>query len=430
MKKVKLSIILCLAIFFFTTLGTAHGAYKNPSGSSPWGSSSMGQLYRKAAVVGKILAYDPVNNSYICFGRLSVNAGNGYKVYEKRKFYRVYPKWGGTDGKLAQNVGQGLKMFGEFEIASGAGNEEKLLAEKAITYDTNTDLQAGMEPAYGPGIGPEPWAGFGVLSLSNKAWTMDLAKSSDVVNSLADLYQVIPIKDNSARNPKESIRSLLNSGDSKQKAREVWSRFQSRWFMEKDLTVLNQMRAGIGGSAYFLGQSGGINGLMESVPVLRPGVDRFMEAVEKHNTGGFTEWASPGVFYGSINCEWDNKGELVNVYYNGPYFKDNEPRTMIESLAKPEKINPEKWPIMGSDKMLAGKIDRKYCWFSGQRVLVYGYTDSDGETRTINVYDGNLANDPDYTLIGYYININKLLTKEDYNYALDVLRELALQGGI
>lgn len=427
MKRIAMVCILAL----FIAVNFTSPVLADVNSNNPWGSSSLGKIHRKAAVVGKIIAYNQETDSYVVYGRLSVDKGQGYRVYERRKFYRVYPRWGGTEDILAGNIGKGLKLFGTYELCTGTGNEEKLLAERATPYDPVTDISVGEEPAFGPGVGPYDWIGFGVPVITEKAFEITINKSSDVVNNLSQMREAIVLKNGVMVSSADQIIKTLKP-ESIKNLRQVWQLYKISWLMEKDLNILNQMRRAVGGTAYFYGLSGGKgtnNTYIEQVPLLRPQVDTFMEAVETSGQGQFEEWACPAVFYGMVG-EHSNNGQNRPVYFDGVYFQDDEPGTMVTTMSSPQSINKETWRIEGLSKDIKHTVCGHFCWFSGQRVLVYEYTDDEGETHTIHVYNGSLKDDPEYNLVDYYITVNKVLTKSEYNLMLDLTRELAMRGGV
>lgn len=418
---------------------------------SPWGQSSLGQLYRIAAIVGQIISYNQENDSYVVFGRLSVDDGTGYQIFEKRKFYRVYPKWGGTDTELAKMIGQGVKIFGSFECAVGVGNEEKLFAEKVTPYDPNTDIQAGMEPAFGAGIGPKAWIGYGVPVLTSKVVQMEVTKSSDVINQIVELKDILAVPSNGIIDAKKYCRDLFNANASSDRqerikqARNSWQKTWSpRWFLDKDLKTNSEMQRAVQGTAFIYGQSGGTNGYIDKVPVIRPDVDKFMEAIEKDFRVGFEEWAAPSVFYGLVSkipdeLVDDNKKpkDFTKMNFTGVYYSDNNPKAMVDAIAAAGQGHSvktkETWRIERVPVKRITELDNKQCWISGQRVLVYlhTYTDSKGKNHSelVEVNDGRI-DDPDYSLVDYYIIPNKIITKTDYNFMVSLIREIAMQGGM
>jgi len=423
LKRIITVSILLVTLILGSTLPVGADTYSN----TPWGSSSLGKIHRKAAVVGKVIAYSQETESYVVFGRLSIDSGQGYQVYERRKFYRVYPRWGETGAQLNKNLGNGLKLFGTYELSTGTGNEEKLLAEKAVSYDPAADIKAGEEPAYGSGVGPYDWIGFGVPVITEKAFNMTVNKSSDIVNNLALIRDSIGV--GSGGNANQVLNTL--KPDPTKKLREAWQSYEISWFMEKDLDTLNQMGRAVGGSAYLCGLSGGkgtSNIYLEQVPLLRPQIDTFMKAVETAELGQFKEWACPAVFYGMVTPKFDKDEQKQSLFFDGVYFRDDEPGAMITAMSSREGINKETWKIKGLS--LSNDDIKGACWFSGQRVLVYEYTDNEGESHITHVYDGSFKDDPEYTLVDCYITVNKLLTKSEYNLMLDLTRELAMRGGI
>lgn len=421
MKRSLRVFVLALLIAMISTLPVQAAT------NSPWGSSSLGKIHRKAAVVGKVIAHSSETDSYVVYGRLSIDSGQGYRVHERRKFYRVYPRCQGANAALSSNIGSGLKVFGTYELCTGSGNEEKLLADEASPYDPATDISVGEEPAYGPGVGPYDWVGFGVPVITTKAFDITVNRSSDVVNILAQMYDAVDFRNQNQENARQILKSL--NPESIKQLRQVWQQYKISWFIEKDLEVLNQMRQAIGGSTYYFGLHGETTDYIEQVPLLRPQVDTYMRTVEMAPQGQFEEWACPAAFYGKISRHYIDE-ENQSVYFNGVYFQDDKPRNMVNSISSQNDINKENWRIEGLNKYMVESVNQKYCWFSGQRVLVYEYTDDEGKTHTVYIYDGSLKDDPEYTLVDYYITINKILTKAEYNIMLDLTRELAMRGGV
>lgn len=373
--------------------------------------------YRDAAVVGKVLSYDSTSNAFVIYGRLSVNDGRKWRVVETRKFYRIFPTNKEIAGQLKARIGVGAKAFGVFQSIAGS-REDHLLVRKVTLYDPKVDPPAGLQPAYGPGIGPDPWIGFGVAVLSQQFTTFSIDKVGDFVEHLAGLRDAVMGCDGE-RSREEmklstDVKTFANHlfSPSKPEDRALRKRFtdawrscyNTKWYTEKEVGVLAECRRATGGSAFFVGQKGGANGLVESVPVTRPDISRFMSSPRG---GGDEIESGPAVFFASVSAVRDKYGRIIALYASGPFF--TTPSALVSGIKSGSAEHSGTWRIEGWDRNRAEVLDGKRCWLSGIRVLVY---------------------DDKGNLIDHYFALNKSLTASEFNTLLDIQREIAMRGGI
>lgn len=373
--------------------------------------------YKNAAVVGKVLSYDQVGNAFVIYGRLSLYDGKKWRVVETRKFYRVIPANKDIAGQLKSRMGVGAKAFGIFEAPSSS-REEHFIAKKIAPYDPAVDPPVGLTPAYGPGIGPDPWIGIGVAVLAQKFAAFEISKVGGFVDCLAGLRDAILGSDGEKAREEFKIaaeaKSFVSRVFSPTKPEDyalrnrfvaAWrSRYSVKWYTEKDANALAECQKAAGGSAFFIGQKGGANGLVESVPVIRPDIDKFMS----NPRGGENEIKEgSAVFFASVSAVRDSYGNITALYASGPFF--TTPSALVNGLKNGSAEHSGKWRIEGWDKNRAEVLDGKKCWLSGRRVLVY---------------------DDRGNLVDHYFLLGKSLTISEFNTILDIQREIAMRGGI
>lgn len=470
-----------LKIFILTLLMTV--LFVQPTYASSGFQSSQG------AVVGKVICQSDITEQYIIYGRLSMATSDGYRVYQTGKFFYVQPTDSDSKLYLQQRIGQGVKAFGTLELLKGSS--EILYSNTMTDYNPKDDYGV-MEPAYGE-AGPHKWIGFGVALDQYRANTTKLAKSTDVINTLADFADILPRTICTVNNetyfydPATKKKFELNEAVSALTGtktaftpdnpaflapiRNFWqANFKQSYLIEQSQKAYAQMTRAHGGFVYITGLSGRANNLMQSVPAIRPDMDKFMDLTESQCPVEFTDWASPAVFYGRISGTPNNEShllttprppqiledeeiEFITPTYTGPYYPEDKPESLIKAIEANQAVS-ESWPIgwQGQGTLYPGftphqyaQYEGQYVWMTGTRVLVYEIitctTNKDGEvecsTSINHVQYGNMKegtfshgnSTTTVTLVGYYINPDHIITKQQYNYLLNLIRELVLKGG-
>lgn len=369
-------------------------------------------VYRDAAVVGKVISRDPADNSFIVYGRLSVNNGRKWVVIETRKFYKVYPKLQSVANALQARMGTGAKAFGTYQPVSQTG-EEHLLVSKVSDYDPSADPKAGLQPAYGPGIGPTSWIGFGVSVLPLRLIEYNVDDVRDFVNALAGLRDAV-LGFNGETSDKEMdlgtdaktfVAKLVSNRTLRNRLADAWrSRYNPKWCVAKDDAALSECVKASGGSAFYTGLRGWTNNYIESVPVTRPDIDKFMS--NPHGGADAVE-DGPAVFFATVTAVRDRHGNITALYASGPFF--TTPSALVSGLKSGSAEHSGKWRIEGWNEKRAEVLDGKKCWLSGKRVLVY---------------------DDKGNLIDYYFALEKSLTVSEFDGLLDMQKETAVRGGL
>lgn len=268
-----------------------------------------------------------------------------------------------------------------------------------------------------------------------------------------------------------------NNPKFKQPIRLFWqTTFDQAWLLERNFTAYDQMSKSLRGFVFVLGQKGKANNLLEEVTVIRPDIDDFMKYIEDQlGDASFSEWASPAVFYGMIDgspnrevfsCPTPRPIPGTMRYetpdYIGPYYPEDEPDKFIGAIVEVKegripKVNSddpaahyrdiERWPIgyQGEGSLFPGltpwqyqQYSGQYVWMTGTRILVYEVTicGEDGCTTHIEHIEygkletENLPEGTTVTLIGYYIKPDHIIIKPQYNYMLNLIRELFFKGGV
>ncbi len=407
--------------------------------------SSMGDYSRTGAFVGKVITYDQQKDKYIVFGRLSLLTENGYRVYETGKFYSVCPDTKSADKLLKENIGKGIKAFGIFEAVKQTTNQETLVAKKVEKYDPSMDSGV-LEPAYGPGIGPEPWIGFGVPISGGTARMMTIQNPWDFVWMAESFKRLLPnnnliLQMENKKHPEtlvkntitketykpEKLAELLTSeiiktsnsqtGNTtfKKPYHQFWQNtFKEIYLMEKDNKAYHDILRSIKGWTFIETQKGRLNHLAEKAPVIRPEMDIFMNTVEQSLRGTpaeFSKWAAPSLFYGNIQPQYEWKeinGKLHKVYigstYTGPYYSESNQlidaithATKTKTLPSTTNNNIEYWKIGWVDaernvesitEEVALDAQKHTNWFIGTRILVYEITfiPDDPEAKSSTTY--------------------------------------------
>lgn len=392
--------------------------------------SSMGDYSRVGAVVGKVITYDKQKDKYIVFGRMSILTEKGYRVYETGKFYSLCPDTESADKLIKENIGEGIKAFGVFEAVKQTTNQEILLVKKVEKYDPSKD---GLKPAYGPGIGPEPWLGFGIPISPGTARMMTVQSPWDFIWMAESFKRLLPnsnlmlqmedgahsetlVKNTTTRETykpeklaeyitSEAVKTPNNqTGNTtfKKPYRQFWQNtFKEIYLMEKDNKAYHDILRSLKGWSFIETQKGRLNHLAEEVPVIRPELDVFMDTVEQSLKGTpvkFTKWAAPALFYGNIQpqyrMELDEYGKWQKIYigstYTGPYYSDSNQLIDAITYANKNEVLPstdnnkvEHWEIgwegaggnvEGITEETALIAQKHPDWMIGTRVLVYRIT--------------------------------------------------------
>lgn len=471
--------------------------------------SSFGIQSRQAAVVGKVIGESDVTGYYIVYGRLSLVTSQGYRVYETGKFFYVSPTTKDSKEFIKQRVGQGIKAFGQLELVRSSVNSEVLYTNQIIPYKPEDDYGV-MEPAYGA-AGPHEWIGFGVAQDQYRVSGIKVEKSTDVINTLAGFTELLLqggrtiLTDNRSGEAvfyepktkkvfeiKDIVSALTgtkteftpNKKDFLAPIRNFWQKYiKQNWLMERSKQAYAEMSRALKGYVFILGQLGKANNLMESVPVMRPDIDKFMTYIESRSGQGFSKWASPAVFYGRISGTPDRytyllitpkevipenpweEIEYINPTFTGTYYAEDNPNLLVEHIAEIKNNNIpqvnsddpsehyrdiEKWPIgyQGPGSLYRGFIAEQYAhyagqniWMTGTRVLVYKIVSCNKDGCSVsyehveygNMQEGTFGsgdNTTTVTLVGHYIKPEHIITKPQYNLLLDLIKELIFKGGV
>lgn len=474
MQNLKIIILTLLMTVFFIQPAHASGGFQSS----------------QAAVVGKVICQSDITEQFIIYGRLSMATSDGYKVYQTGKFFYVQPTDKISRDYLSQKINQGVKAFGTLEMVRGTS---EILYSNTINPYSPEDDKGLIEPAFGT-TGPFKWLGFGVAQDQYKTTTINLNKSTNAINTLVHFADLLPrtiktdSKETAFYNPitKKSFRldeattalcGIKNDFTPDSPAflapiRNFWqANFKQSYLIEQSQKAYAQMSRAHGGFVYITGLSGRANNLMQSVPAIRPDMDKFMNLVESQSPVEFTDWATPAVFYGRISGTPNNESyllttprppqipedeeiEFITPTYTGPYYSEDKPESLIKAIETNQAIS-EAWPIgwQGQGTLYPGftphqyaQYEGQYVWMTGTRVLVYEIitctTNKDGEeecsTSISHVQNGNMKegtfshgnSTTTVTLIGHYINPDHIITKQQYNYLLNLIRELIFKGGI
>lgn len=357
---------------------------------------SAASTYNQAAIIGQVISYDAGDNSFVVFGRMSAKVGGKWQIVETRKFYRIYPSLSRVTKALDKHMNDGIKVYGAFQVASTSEEEQLLNANRTADYNPEKDAS----PAYGPGVGPFPYIGFGVAVRSQKYSTFEITGVNSFVTNLAVLRDTLLGTDG------EKTKLTLDGGASEIIAdKSVWrSLYGSKWYTVKNATARTEGQAAAGGTAFFVGLKGGSNGFVSSVPVLRPDIDNFMASA-----GGGDNEIEKGsaLFFGSVTASKNGYGEIDGVYVSGPFFTETD--NLISGLKSGKAPHSGTWKVKGWDENRIKVLDGKKCWLAGHRVLVY---------------------DEEGNLIDHYFSMDKSLTVDEFNTLLDLQREIAMKGGM
>lgn len=402
-----------LGLFLFLTIFTLFFIFSLLPFTSERADAAV--VYRDAAVVGKVVSYNPADNSFVIYGRLSVNDGRKWRVAETRKFYQVYPKLKSMASALQARMGSGAKAFGTFQSTPDSGDEH-FVVSKVTSYDPSVDPPVGLLPAYGPGVGPAPWVGFGVAVLPKHLMEFNIDDVRDFVRCLADMRDAVMGCDGEksekemellvgVSDAKTFVGRLLSDCPLRERVALAWrSHYNSKWCLAKDDAALSECVRAVGGSAFFTGLRGWTNNLVESVPVTRPDIDKFMSSPRG---GGDEVEDGPAVFFASVSAVRDSRGNITALYASGPFF--TSPSALVNGIKSGTAEHSGTWRIEGRNQKRAEVLDGKKCWLSGKRMLVY---------------------DDKGNLIDYYFSLEKSLTISEFNALLDLQREIAVRGGM
>ncbi|ABO49329.1 hypothetical protein Dred_0791 [Desulforamulus reducens MI-1] len=383
---------------------------------------AMGMIDTQSAVVGKILNYDKSCDTYTVYGRRSVMTKNGWQVVETQKFYHVIPMTDTAKQKLRQGIGSGVKAFGVTQTATGL-REQNLLAETVLPYNPDADRAAGVSAAFGPAEGPFDWIGFGVANRPTYLSTIELKKEgqgekiTEFVNALATIRDALFNSDGeeskTERSASQKLPYILHTIEGDEEKNDIYTdvykwwkaNIDTKWYLEKDLDTLNQLGSASGGLAFFKGKVGSNGGYIESVPAIRPNIEKYMNKVG----GGGSSYLekTPGIFFGSLTYDRETK----TLYVSGPFYKRidslvNDMEAVKSGLGSTQRH--ERWEVKGVSPSRMDVLLKNKCWVSGRKVLNY----EKGK------------------LIDYYFSVDKTLTVNEFNSALDFIRDISLKGGM
>ncbi len=461
--------------------------------------------FEKAAVVGKLIDYCELSGVYIVYGRLSTCEGYDgiWRVFQTGRFYEIVPGNFDVEERLPAYMGIGVKLFGSME--TGPEGRSVLYARDLMPYEPAADLQEGNIPAWKEGEEPDQdWIGFGIQKDVYSAALFPLNTSTALVESIlplkfifcsggrrfackqdypgavdivdmaqgkrfgpeqvARIWKSDPFRDVSpafipdSQNPRELHRRLLAN------IKERYP-FQPVFYLITSFPGYAEASRAVGGFVFVRAMKGVNNSYIQSIPVIRSDLERFMNAMEEApDSNSHSEWASPALFYGSLCAHYrssvDENGLESMIYdyaiYNGPFFPRDEPEKLLDTIeacsrldAWDEIINGqdvfyrvrESWKLYGLTEAEALEMQAQgYSWFTGTRCLEYLYTPPDGgEPVFITLEEGSHQGDPSYTLLDNYIRLQRVdwqksnqassLGKGEFSFILDCLLDMAVEGG-
>ncbi len=403
MAKAKSLIIMALFLLLcgITTVSQAQA------------NSEQGIRFQNAKLNGKLVAYNGDRGIYVVYGDVTVEDRGQWNMVEANKFISVQPSVDWVEDEEIKNLmGKGVTMYGSY-IAYGDQTEEYFRAKKAEAA------------ASYPQPVNENWIGFGKSIQTLNAVKFNVNTVTDFVDVLAEgrdalagmnierkrVEYTIPLEN--AQKFAQTIRYPKNTDERDRRKRMLdwWnSHWNFKWFVEKDISTYNENDRSVGGSAFFTGKLGYANCYLESVPVIRPDIENFME--NARSGGGFEEESGPAVFFASIGAvrdeDWPH--EIIELYASGPLFYT--PQDLISGILKND-VKYQSWRLEGWSRNRAEILNGKRCWLSGSRVLVYKTDPETGETY----------------LADHYFSVHKTLTQNEFNTMLDLQRELIGQGG-
>lgn len=381
--------------------------------------AAMGYVDNQAAIVGQLLHYDESSDTFTIYGRHSrLNNNNVWQIIETQKFFQLLPTQDSQRDTLKNNLGSGIKAFGTFHTAVGL-REQTLLLRTIQPYDPNLDRKAGVPAAFGPTEGPFAWNGFGVVVQPTRFSKMDLTRASDFVNYLAGVRDAylgengerqdrVVTPDKSLPGIKEVLSGTKPADATYKRIADWWhSRMKTHDFLEKDTRALNECIQAAGGLAFFTGKLGTNTGLVEFVPAMRKDLDHFMNQGSFYGSLELKEQS--GIFFARLRSETvtENGVKKIQLYATGPFF---ETVSELVGAIRSASGGSETWRLEGWSLERGMAIEDESCWISGTKVLVR-------EPETGNIID-------------YYFSVDKTLTQKELDSCLNLLREVAKEGGV
>lgn len=461
--------------------------------------------FKNAAVVGKIIEYKPSAGIYIMYGRLSTSEGDGkgWTVFQIGRFYEVIPSSTHAIDGLPGYLGQGAKVFGSME--TGPEGRDVLYATEISPYNPDADWAVGMPPAYTPDVDPDQnWLGFGIQADVYNAKLCSFTRSTDLVNALVKLKFILTAAgryfetdtENYGRgfivDPKngrqyspQQLASVWRSdpyrdptpdfipqSDDRQELhrrylanlKECYPLYPVPYLVQTDRAI-QQVTEAVGGFVIVRAMKGGNNSYLQGICAIRPNLDCFMNRVEEAlPIDGFSEWASPALFYGRIRPHYKTvrtvDGKETRVYdyaeYEGPYFSREDPLKFVDTvisyssdipeISAPDSLpdcyrNCEKWNIYDLSEAEAISLQKQhYTWFVGTRVLEYWYCPPGAkELSVVLTTEGTHQGEAYYSLKDRYMTIERIdwqgqrqisaMGKAEFNFILTCLRDMSLKGG-
>lgn len=424
-----------MLIVFIITVFYPINTYANYHPIFEQGDGALVKSFNKAAVVGKVIEWNDEKQKYIVYGRLSADAGTGYKVYHTGMFFLAEP-----NGKKAKeevekliSQGKGVKLFGRY--ASSFDSETILYFSTVEEYKPELDATVGLKPAYSSSE-PISWVGFGIHRHIANSLLSDLKTTPDFVNSLYPFMKSLKVGNKSEREiledkgqayliegttkftpidfkpvfkndvyRDETPKVVPNLSNDKKEAHRLYlTQIKNKYplynvdFLLRNNNTNNESLNALGGTVFVKALKGESNYYLKTIPVTRPDIDRFLIKLEGKKISSFSEWADSGLFYGSIKPIYTTiyvGGKTKEIYshaeFTGSYFPANridEFIDTIEGYSKEvlEKIpynysskeeedkfrNKENWVVRGMDEATALRLEKgKHTWLSGARFLTY-----------------------------------------------------------
>lgn len=406
----KNKIYLLLSIFVLTIFFPAN-AFASSSYHPIFeqGGGSFMRSFEKAAVVGKIIEWNTENQSYIVYGRLSADAGTGYKVYHSGMFFVAE-----TSNTIAKeeierliSEGKGVKLFGRY--VSSFDTDPVMYFSKVEEYKPELDAGVGLKPAYSA-TEPIDWVGFGIHRYVNNSKLTSFDSTKDFVNSLYPFTQSLKANVGANREiiekegqyyltdsdsssflytPKD-IRQVLKADVYRDETPKVVPRLGNKRTDDHRL-YLNQIKSknplkdiyyllstsnlnskslnSVGGTVFVKTLKGQSNHYLKSIPVTRPDIDRFVTVLENKKSSGFSEWADNGLFYGKVEPVYitiEVAGKLKEVFshveFTGSYFPSKHIDSFLDTIEGYSKEVLEQTPYKYPDKDEKDKFRNKETW--------------------------------------------------------------------
>ncbi len=370
-------------------------------------SGAMIKLLNHAAVVGKVIEFNNDKQQYVVYGRLSADAGSGYKVYHSGMFFVAEPDNDTVKSKLDKmaSEGKGVKLFGRYSSTYNA--ETVMYFTRVEEYDPTLDYSVGLQPAY-TDIMPSNWYGFGIHKHINSSHLTSFDKTTDFVDKLHPLIESLKTGSKETREiiTDEKGKVALVEGNSKYIPNEFKKVFKNDVYRDETPSVVpnitnnkreshgkylsnlkskiplkninylistnearNESLNSVGGTVFVNTLQGESNHYLKSIPITRPDIDRFLSVLEGKNTTSFSEWADNGLYYGKVKPIYTTieiAGELVEIYshseFTGSYFPKNKVTDFLDSIEGYSKEILEKKAYNYSDKDDEDKFRNKENW--------------------------------------------------------------------